>query len=96
MTVIVEIDFMIDEEEMDEEMDEMGEVETLSPIELRYTGRVVDLTKAFDSQNILRTEPVEYNKQYMNTTVGRVILNDVLPEDMPYINGLLKKKGLTS
>ncbi len=30
----------------------------------------------------------------MNTTVGRVILNDVLPEEMPFINGLLKKKGL--
>ncbi len=31
----------------------------------------------------------------METTVGRVILNDVLPEEMPFINGLLKKKGLT-
>src|SRR5918996_360592 len=41
---------------------EMGEVETQSPIELRYTGRVIDLTKAFDSQNINRAEPVEYNK----------------------------------
>src|SRR5260370_8218589 len=30
----------------------------------------------------------------MDTTVGRVILNDNLPQDMPYINGLLKKKGL--
>ncbi|MBX9603761.1 MAG: DNA-directed RNA polymerase subunit beta' [Bryobacteraceae bacterium] len=74
---------------------EMGEVETLSPIKLRHTGRVIDLTKAFDSQNILHTEPIEFNKQYMDTTVGRVILNDVLPDEMPYINGLLKKKGLT-
>jgi len=24
-----------------------------------------------------------------------VILNDVLPEEMPFVNGLLKKKGLT-
>ena len=30
----------------------------------------------------------------MNTTVGRVILNDHLPEGMPFINGLLKKKGI--
>jgi DNA-directed RNA polymerase subunit beta' len=74
---------------------EMGEVETLTPIRLRYTGRVIDLTKAYDSQEILQTEPVEYSKQYMDTTVGRVILNDVLPEEMPFINGLLKKKGLT-
>ena len=31
----------------------------------------------------------------MDTTVGRVILNDVLPDEMPFINGLLKKKGLS-
>jgi DNA-directed RNA polymerase subunit beta' len=73
---------------------EMGEVETLTPIKLRYTGRVIDLVHAFDSQNILHTEPIEFIKQYMETTVGRVILNDSLPQDMPYINGLLKKKGL--
>jgi DNA-directed RNA polymerase subunit beta' len=73
---------------------EMGEVETLSPIKLRYTGKVIDLVKAFDNQNVLHTEPIEFSKQYMDTTVGRVILNDVLPDEMPYINGLLKKKGM--
>src|SRR5689334_19506584 len=74
---------------------EMGEVETLTPIKLRYTGKVIDLNKAFDNQNVLHTEPIEFSKQYMDTTVGRVILNDVLPDDMPFINGLLKKKGLS-
>jgi DNA-directed RNA polymerase subunit beta' len=73
---------------------EMGEVETLTPIKLRYTGKVLDLVKAFDSQNLLHTEPVEYQKQYMDTTVGRVILHDTLPNEMPFVNGLLKKKGL--
>ena len=47
-----------------------------------------------DSQNVIHTEPIEFIKQYMETTVGRVILNDHLPQDMPFINGLLKKKGL--
>jgi DNA-directed RNA polymerase subunit beta' len=73
---------------------EMGEVETLTPIKLRYTGRVIDLVHAFDNQNVMHTEPIEFVKQYMETTVGRVILNDHLPQEMPYINGLLKKKGL--
>jgi len=73
---------------------EMGEVETLTPIKLRYTGKVIDLNKAFDNQNIMHTEPIEFVKQYMDTTVGRVIFNDNLPEEMPFINGLLKKKGL--
>ena len=75
---------------------EMGEVETLTPIKLRYTGKVIDLVKAFDNQNLMHTEPIEFNKQYMDTTVGRVILNDVLPDEMPFINGLLKKKGLSA
>src|SRR5436309_2816007 len=73
---------------------EMSEVETLTPIKLRHTGKVIELTKAFDNQNIIHTEPIEYVKQYMSTTVGRVIMNDHLPQDMPFINGLLKKKGL--
>jgi DNA-directed RNA polymerase subunit beta' len=74
---------------------EMGEVETLTPIKLRYTGKVIDLVKAFDNQNVMHTEPIEFSKQYMDTTVGRVILNDVLPDEMPFVNGLLKKKGLS-
>jgi DNA-directed RNA polymerase subunit beta' len=73
---------------------EMQAVETLTPIRLRYTGEVIDLTTAYDDQDILHTEPVPFEKQYINTTVGRVILNDRLPKGMPYMNGLLKKKGL--
>src|SRR5207245_9216025 len=70
------------------------EIETLTPIRLRYTGEVIDLSTAYDDQDIVHTEPVSYNRAFLNTTVGRAILNDHLPEGMPYINGLLKKKGI--
>ena len=73
---------------------EMGELETLTPIKLYYSGPVIDLTTSFDNQNVIHSEPIQYSKQYMETTVGRVILNDRLPADMPYVNGLLKKRGL--
>ena len=73
---------------------EMGKVETLTPIKLYYSGPVIDLTTSFDSQNVIHSEPIQYSKQYMDTTVGRVILNDRLPADMPFVNGLLKKRGL--
>ncbi|HEX7961514.1 MAG TPA: DNA-directed RNA polymerase subunit beta' [Terriglobales bacterium] len=73
---------------------EAKEVETLTPIRLRYSGEVMDLTQAYDDQDLTHTEPVVYERQYINTTVGRVILNDHLPEGMPFINGLLKKKGV--
>ena len=73
---------------------EMSEVETLTPIKLYYSGPVIDLTTSFDSQNVIHSEPIQYSKQYMETTVGRVILNDRLPKGMPFVNGLLKKRGL--
>ncbi|HTV08559.1 MAG TPA: hypothetical protein VMD97_05915, partial [Candidatus Aquilonibacter sp.] len=73
---------------------EAKQVETLTPIRLRYTGPVLDMTTAYDDQDITHTEPVHFNKQYISTTVGRAILNDALPEGIPYINGLLKKKGI--
>ena len=43
---------------------------------------------------MLHTEVIHLQKDFLKTTVGRVILNDHLPKEMPYINGLLKKKGL--
>ena len=73
---------------------EAGEVETLTPIRLRLSGKVIDLTKAYDDQDVLHTEPVTFQNQMLETTVGRVIFNDHLPQGMPFINGLLKKKGL--
>ena len=73
---------------------EAQEVETLSPIRLRYTGRVLDMTTAYDDQDLMHTDPVDFDKQFISTTVGRTILNDALPEGMPFVNGLLKKKGI--
>ena len=73
---------------------EAGELETLSPIRLRYTGEIQDLTAARDNQDVLHTEVQEVNNKIINTTVGRVILNELLPKEMPFVNGLMKKKGL--
>jgi DNA-directed RNA polymerase subunit beta' len=73
---------------------EAKEVETLTPIRLRYTGPVLDMTTAYDDQDLTHTEPVQYDKQYISTTVGRAILNDALSEGIPFVNGLLKKKGI--
>jgi DNA-directed RNA polymerase subunit beta' len=72
---------------------EAGEVETLSPIRLRFTGPLQDLTAARDDQDVLHTEVQDVVNKIVNTTVGRVILNQALPEGMPFVNGLLKKKG---
>jgi len=71
-----------------------GEVETQTRIRVRYTGQFVDLTKQYNSQDVVHAEVEEVEGQLVQTTVGRVIFNMNLPEGMPFINGLLKKKGL--
>ena len=73
---------------------ENGELETLTPIRLRLTGNLIDLTVARDDQAVLHTPLHAVERRIINTTVGRVIWNSSLPEEMPFINGLLKKKGL--
>ena len=73
---------------------EAGVVETLTSIRLRLSGKFMDLTVGHDDQDVLYTAVETLDRQIINTTVGRVIFNNALPEGVPYINGLLKKKGL--
>ncbi|MES1248284.1 MAG: DNA-directed RNA polymerase subunit beta', partial [Actinomycetota bacterium] len=73
---------------------EAGEVETLSPVKMRYTGSYINLDVQLDRQNVVHAEVEELENQLIETTVGRVIFNMHLPKEIPYINGLLKKRGL--
>jgi len=72
-----------------------GIVNTQSPIKLRYEGVLIDLEHERNQQDLLRATP-RHVRQVISTTVGRVIFNQALPEGMPFINGVLKKKGLQS
>ena len=71
-----------------------GVVETQSRIKVRYTGRYVDLESQYDDQDVLHAEVVQIENKLIDTTVGRVIFNERLPDEIPFINGLLKKRGL--
>ena len=51
------------------------------------------MTTAYDDQDLTHTEPVDFNKEYINTTVGRVILNDALPAGMPYHQRPAQEEG---
>ncbi|MFL6229131.1 MAG: DNA-directed RNA polymerase subunit beta' [Pyrinomonadaceae bacterium] len=72
------------------------EVTTQTPIKLRLTGDFVDLTQEHDTQDVMRAAVQENISRVINTTVGRVIFNDSIPEGLPYLNGTFKKKGLQS
>ncbi len=71
-----------------------GEIETLSPIRLRLTGALMDLTAARDDQDVLRTPVQDVDRKIIDTTAGRVVFNSALPDEIPFVNGILKKKGL--
>jgi len=73
---------------------ELGEVELLSSVRVRHTGELIDLTTVYDDQDILHTEIQAVERQLISTTIGRILFNSELPEGVPFINGLLKKKGM--
>jgi DNA-directed RNA polymerase subunit beta' len=73
---------------------EAGEVETLTPIRLRYTGALKDMAANRDDQDVIHADVQHVENKIINTTVGRVILNSALPKNIPFTNGMLKKKGL--
>ena len=100
-----------------------GEIETLSPVRLRFSGALMDQTVSSDpehpefreelrariepdrlvallenrrryDQEVLRTPVEQAEGRIIATTVGRVVFNSRLPDELPFVNGLLKKKGL--
>ncbi len=73
---------------------EAGIVESQTEIRVRYTGRFVNLETQYNDQDLLHADIEELDGEIIHTTVGRVILNLTLPDEIPFINGLLKKRGL--
>ncbi|MGC2236433.1 MAG: DNA-directed RNA polymerase subunit beta' [Pyrinomonadaceae bacterium] len=72
-------------------------VETQSKIRLRWKGDLIDLEKEHNAQDVMRGTIREKVNRIIDTTVGRVILNERLTRDgLPFVNGTLKKKGLQS
>jgi len=49
---------------------EGGELETLSPIRLRYTGELQDMTTARDDQAVLHTDVQFVENKIINTTLA--------------------------
>ena len=73
---------------------EAGEVETQTRIRLRYSGDLIDLGQAADDQDVVHAPMGSVTNRIIDTTVGRVLFKMAMPEEMPFINGLLKKRGL--
>ena len=64
------------------------------PVALQWTDHRSD--DGLRSTRCRHAEVQEVESEVIDTTVGRTIFNDHLPKQIPFINGLLKKKGLGS
>ena len=77
---------------------ENGLVDINATIRLRFYGKLKNLhSYILDPQDIVNcpiTEIKRKDNRLLVTTPGRVLFNRLLPEGIPYINGLLKKKGI--
>ena len=71
-----------------------GEVHTQTPIKLMFSGELLDLDQERDDQDVIRAVVRKLQNRVIDTTVGRVIFNEHLSANMPFINGTLRKKGL--
>ena len=72
-------------------------IETQAKIKLRWRGDLIDLEQEHSPQDVMRATIREDADRIIETTAGRVILNERLTRDgLPFVNGTLKKKGLQS
>src|SRR4030095_15935554 len=74
---------------------EAGEVTTHTPIRVRYSGQYIDLTTQYNDQDITHADVQDVERTLKDRSVGRVLFNRALPDVVPFINGNLKKRGLT-
>jgi len=65
-----------------------------SAVKLRFTGSFMNLATYYDDQAVMTCPVQEIAGELIETTPGRIIFNGVLPKGVPYVNGMVRKKGL--
>jgi DNA-directed RNA polymerase subunit beta' len=75
---------------------QLGYVQTHTPIKFRFSGLLIDTESQNNTQDIVYASKEEVTNRWIDTTVGRVLFHAALPPHMPFVNGVLKKKGVAS
>ena len=73
---------------------ENKEISLHSPMKLRFDGPFMNLSIYYDDQAVLSCPVTELQGELIETTPGRIIINNILPEGIPFVNGILRKKGI--
>ncbi len=75
---------------------ENREVSLQARIKLRFKGPFMNLATYYDDQAVLTCPVADVQNRLVDTTPGRIIFNGILPQEVPFINGMLRKKGIES
>jgi DNA-directed RNA polymerase subunit beta' len=75
---------------------ENREVALQTRIKLRFKGPFMNLATYYDDQAVLTCPVTDIQRGLVDTTPGRIIFNSILPPEVPFINGMLRKKGIES
>jgi len=75
---------------------ENKEIAFQARIKLRFKGPFMNLATYYDDQAVMTCPVTNIQNTLVDTTPGRIIFNAVLPKEIPFINGMLRKKGLES
>ncbi len=70
-----------------------GKVDINAKILLRFKGKIKNIEAFSNPQDVINCPTSEVDG-VIETTPGRVLFNQALPEKMPFINGELKKSGV--
>ncbi len=73
---------------------ELGYVDLHARILLKWNGKVKNIEKYIEDNQDIANCPVKEISGIIETTPGRVLLNNELPPEIPFINGMLNKKGV--
>jgi DNA-directed RNA polymerase subunit beta' len=73
---------------------ENKELSLQSIIKLRFSGSFMNLDTYDDDQGVMNCPVQDFKNELIETTPGRIIFNSVLPKSLPYVNGMLRKKGM--
>lgn len=75
---------------------EDSEISLHARVKLRFNAPFMNLETYYDDQAVLTCPVSKIQNKLIETTPGRIIFNNILPEGIPYVNGMMKKKGLES
>ncbi|NIM89323.1 MAG: DNA-directed RNA polymerase subunit beta' [Candidatus Aminicenantes bacterium] len=73
---------------------ESKEISLHARIKVRFSGILMNLSTYYDDQAVMSCPVSKIQNKIIETTPGRIVFNQILPEGVPFINGMLRKKGI--